>query len=69
MTVLDDITDPVLTITFRVDREGNIANDTQTHGKTFAEVYRGFHAVRQEIDRQIADRRQCPYNPINKVAA
>lgn len=66
MSVLDDIIDPVLTITFRVDRDGNIANDTQTHDKTFAEVYRGFHAVHQEIERQIAERRVCPYNPINK---
>lgn len=60
-----DIDDPVLTITFIVGRDGDIFNDTQTHGNTFAQVYRAMHVVKDEIARQIAQRRECPYNPIN----
>lgn len=66
MSVLDDIADPVLTITFRVNRNGDIANDTLTHDKSFGEMYRAFHHVKKELERQIAERRNCPYNPINE---
>jgi hypothetical protein len=55
--------DPLLTITISIDRDGNVYDDTQTHGNSFADVYRGFVAVRGEIDRQIAERRKCPFNP------
>lgn len=55
----------LLTITLSVDEDGNVYDDTQTHGNTFAEVYKGFTLVREEIQRQIDDRRKCPFNPIN----
>lgn len=54
---------PIVTYTISIDREGNVYNDTQTHGSSFAEVYRAFHDIKREVDRQIADRRNCPYNP------
>lgn len=60
-----DCVDPLLTITFAIGRDGSIHNDTQTHGNSFADVYRAFHAVRNEIDRQIVERRVCPFNPRN----
>jgi hypothetical protein len=30
------------------------------------EVYKAFHAIKEEVDRQIAERRSCPFNPMNK---
>jgi hypothetical protein len=56
----------VVTYTISIDRDGNIYNDTQTHGSSFAEVYRAFQAIKTEVDRQIAERRNCPFNPINE---
>lgn len=53
----------LVTMTLSVDEDGNIYDDTQTHGNSFSEVYRGFLLLRDEIDRQIADRRKCPFNP------
>lgn len=55
--------DPVLTVTMTVCRNGDIHEDTQTHGNTFADVYKGFVGIRDEIDRQINERRNCPFNP------
>lgn len=57
--------EPALTITFVIYKDGSIGNDTQCHGSSFAEVYRAFHTVKAELDRQIAARRECPFNPIN----
>lgn len=54
---------PVVTYTISIDREGNVTNDTQTHGSTFAEVYKAFQSIKAEVDRQIAERRNCPFNP------
>jgi hypothetical protein len=55
--------DFVVTYTISIDRDGNVYNDVQTHGSTFADVYRAFHSIKTEVDRQIAERRNCPYNP------
>ncbi len=55
--------DPLLTITISIDRNGDVFDDTQTHDNSFADVYRGFIAVRNEINRQISERRVCPFNP------
>jgi hypothetical protein len=57
------MTDPVVTYTISIDRDGNITNDTQCHGSSFADVYRAFRAIKAEIDRQIDQRRECPFNP------
>lgn len=59
------MTEPVVTFTMTVDRAGNITNDTQTHGNTFAQVYRAFHSIRDEVQRQIDQRRACPFNPLH----
>lgn len=55
--------DLLVTYTISIDRDGNIHNDTQTHGNSFADVYRGFAAIKEEVDRQIVERRNCPFNP------
>ena len=60
---LAQIADPVVTFTICIDRAGNIHNRTQTHGNTFATAYKAFHQIRDEVDRQIAERRNCPFNP------
>ena len=58
--------DLLVTYTISIGRNGDIYNDTQAHGNTFADVYRGFYAIKAEVDRQIAERRECPYNPITR---
>lgn len=55
--------DPLVTVMFSIGRNGDVVNDTQTHDNSFADVYRGLVAVRAEVDRQINERRNCPYNP------
>lgn len=55
----------LVTWTVGIDRAGNVYDDTQTHGNSFADVYRGFHQIRAEVERQIAERRNCPFNPKN----
>lgn len=59
------MSDFVVEYTIKIDRDGNIHNDVATNGSTFAEVYRAFHAIKDEVERQIAERRVCPFNPIN----
>lgn len=61
------MTQPIITYTIEVDADGNITNDTQCHGSSFAQVYRAFHVIRQEVDRQIVQRRECPFNPMHGV--
>lgn len=53
----------LLEVTMRVMRNGDIHEDTATHGNSFSDVYRGFHLIKAEVERQIAARRECPYNP------
>ncbi len=55
--------DPILTVTIAIDRNGNVYEDTQTHGSKWADVYRAFHAIKAEIERQIAERKNCPFIP------
>ena len=57
------MTEPLVTFTISISRNGDVTNDTQTHGNTFAEVYRGFQLIKTEVERQIAERRNCPFNP------
>lgn len=47
----------------KILRNGDVINDTLTFNNSFAEVYRGLIAVRNEIDRQIRERKNCPFNP------
>lgn len=53
----------LVTITISIARNGDVHEDTQTHGNIFADVYRGLNAVRGRLDEVIANRKQCPYNP------
>ena len=53
----------IVTYTISIDERGNIYNDVNTHGNSFATVYWGFCAIKEEVDRQIAERRVCPFNP------
>lgn len=44
----------LLTVTFAVEVEGDdyhIHEDTQTHGNTWGEVYRGMLMIRDELNR------------------
>lgn len=47
----------------KIGRNGDVTNDVVTHGNSFAEVYRGFLLIREEVERQIRERRACPFNP------
>jgi hypothetical protein len=53
----------LVTITIGIGRNGDIYEDTQTHGNSYADVYRGIHAVKAEVERLIGERRECPNNP------
>lgn len=53
----------IVTYTIGIDEDGNVHNDTQPYDSTFGEVYAAFIAIREEVDRQIRDRRDCPFNP------
>lgn len=55
-----------ISMSFEVSVDGDdyhITNSTRCGDATWAEVYRGMLAIREEIDRQIAARRECPFNP------
>jgi hypothetical protein len=56
----------ILEYTIKIARNGDVTNDTVTHGNSYAVIYRAFHAIKAEVDRQIAERRECPFNPIFK---
>lgn len=53
----------LVTMELSVDEGGNIWQDTQTHGNSFAEVYRGTVLLKKELERVIAERRACPHFP------
>jgi hypothetical protein len=55
--------EPLVEYHITIARNGDVTNDTLCHGNSFAEVYRGMHLVRDEVDRIIRDRRACPFNP------
>lgn len=56
----------LITMTLSASVDGDdfiVSDDTQTHGNTWAEVYRGMVMLRDELDRQLADGRLCPFHP------
>lgn len=57
------MSDQLLTIEMSIDRDGHIHSRTQTHESTFAEAYRSLIKLREELDRQIAQKKKCPANP------
>lgn len=62
---MNDDRDFVVEYTIKISRNGDVYNDVVTNGNTFAEVYKAFHAIRDEVNRQINKRRDCPFNPTN----
>lgn len=57
--------DLLVQYTISIGRNGDITNDTLCFGNSFADVYRAFIAIREEVERQIVERRNCPFNPKN----
>jgi hypothetical protein len=57
----------ILRFTITIDADGNVTNDTETGKSTFSEVYGAFRQIKAEVERQIADRRDCPFNPSSKI--
>lgn len=58
----------LVTLTMSIDIDGDdyhIRDSLQTHGNSFAEVYRGMCMIRDEVQRQINERKKCPFNPKN----
>lgn len=53
----------IVTYTISIDESGNIYNDVQPYNSSFAQVYTAFCTIKEEVDRQIAERRVCPFNP------
>lgn len=55
--------DRLITMEISIDRDGNVYQDTQTHGNSWADVYRGTWAIKRELDRLVDEQRQCPFHP------
>lgn len=61
----------LVTMTLSVSVEGDnfyVSDSTQTHGNSWAEVYRGMIMLRDELQRQIDSAKLCPFNPKNVKA-
>lgn len=43
----------------------HVCDETETHGNDWSDVYRGMVMLRDELNRQIAERKLCPFNPMN----
>lgn len=63
-TTADAGSEIVLEYSIKIAKNGDVTNDVVTHGNSFAVIYRAFHDIKREVDRQIAERRNCPFNPI-----
>jgi hypothetical protein len=61
--------DLLVTMTISVSRDGIAASDVQTHDNSYSEVAVGLSAVRDEINRVFAERKNCPYYPKNSEDA
>ena len=56
----------LVTMTMSVEVDGDdyhVHDSTQTHGNSWADVYRGMVMLRDELNRQLDSRRDCPFNP------
>lgn len=62
---LPSATDLLAMIHLGIARNGDIHSSLKTHGNPWPDVYRAMHAMRDELDRLIAERRECPFNPRN----
>lgn len=55
-----------MTLSVAVDGEDfHVSDSTQTHGNSWAEVYKGMTMLRDELQRQIDSAKLCPFNPKN----
>lgn len=61
-----DMTDRLVTITISIGRNGDIHEDTQCHGNSWADVYRGKVAALERMKFLVDERRICPFNPKNQ---
>jgi len=59
----------LIAMNLRVETDGvdwHVHDDTHIpEGITWAESYKGMIALRDELNRQIDDRKLCPFNPAN----
>ena len=59
----------LISMNLRVETNGvdwHVHDDTHIpEDITWAEAYKGMVALRDELNRQIADRKMCPFNPAN----
>lgn len=58
----------LVTMTMYVEVDGDdyhVHDDTQTHGNDWADVYKGIVMLRDELNRQLTDKKLCPFNPMN----
>ena len=56
----DDI---LVTLLIEVKRSGEITSDIKTHDNCYSDVALGLAAVKNEIDRVFAERKNCPFYP------
>jgi hypothetical protein len=55
-----------LTIEFAIDWDGagwHVRNSTQTHGLPWGDSYKAILMVRDDLQRQIDERFNCPFHP------
>lgn len=59
----------LVTMLISVNSDGSLTSDVQTHDNSYADVARGLGAIKAEIERVFAERKQCPYYPADAAAA
>jgi hypothetical protein len=57
---------PLVTISISIDRNGSVYEDTQCHGNTWAEVYRGKTLALKRMRFLVEENRQCPFHPLTQ---
>ena len=60
--------DSLVTIKITVYRNGDIAQDIETHDNSFHDVAIGFKAIRDEFDRALKESFNCPYHPSKGIS-
>jgi hypothetical protein len=55
--------DFLIKYTIQIDHDGGLTSYVETCDNSFADIYRGFRLIKAEVERQIAERKNCPYNP------
>jgi hypothetical protein len=55
--------DRLVTITISIAKNGDIHEDTQCHGNSWAEVYRGKCLALDRLKFLVEENKQCPFHP------